>query len=64
MWGGVVFLNLPSPLIAVFKYICYRHSPHTDISNVGGLLACGLLYESRNKGNDWDLIQSNPTSLP
>ena len=27
------------------KHICYRHSPHTDISNIGGgHLACSLLF--------------------
>ena len=34
--GGVVEFAISSD---GFKYICYRHSPHTDISNVGGRLA-------------------------
>ena len=47
MWGGVgVLLNLPSPLMFL-KRICYRHSPHTDISNVGGYLACGPLFQEQ-----------------
>ena len=41
-WG--VLLTLASPLMAFFKHLCYRHSPHTDISNVGGHLASGLLF--------------------
>ena len=42
--GLGVLLTLPSPLMAFFKHICYRHSPHTDISNVQGHLAWGLLF--------------------
>ena len=41
-----VLLNLPSPLMTFFEHICYRHSPHTDISNVGGHLACGLFIKN------------------
>ena len=43
--GGGGLLNLPSPLMTFCKHICYRHSLHTDISNVGAHLAFGLLLE-------------------
>ena len=42
--GGVVEFAISSD---VFKHICDRHSPHTDISNVGGYLACGLLFQEQ-----------------
>ena len=41
MWGGGG--NLPSPLMAFFNIYVKTYSPHTDISHVGGYLACGLL---------------------
>ena len=41
--GVVVELAISSDNF-FFKYICYRHSPYTDISNVGGPLASGLLF--------------------
>ena len=56
MWGGyvgwgervVVELAMSSDGF-FFKYICYRHSSHTDISNAGGHLACGLILSKKIK---------------
>ena len=42
--GGGGGVNLPSPLVAFFKIHVKTYSPHTDISHVGGHLACGLLF--------------------
>ena len=42
--GGGRGVNLPSPLVAFFNIHVKTYSPHTDISHVGGHLACGLLF--------------------
>ena len=39
-WGR----EWPSPVVAFLTYTLYTYSPHTVASNVGGHLACDLLY--------------------
>ena len=36
--------NFPSSLMAFLTYVLETYSPHIDISNVGGQLACGFLF--------------------